>query len=249
MTTKEARLPSQVRCRRLVHFMIAMLQLCAVETVCAQSAVPGDLRAVVYHNAPFFIQEMSGMVDQIWPVDYDGDLLARNNRGPYVDSNGYHFVNVVNATPKVYYSVVETGLGPDEGYYLIGYYYYHAEDRGSIIVASNQGGHSNDMEGVWLVLKKSSTSPYGILRAALSEAHGALLPWVNDQQPMSPSPQGGWAGQIHMWTDNRYGHQRAVFGSAGRTHAAYGAQECATSGPTNPGMVLGSIELYGEFWF
>jgi hypothetical protein len=204
----------------------------------AQTSVPGDLRAVVYHNAPFFIAENLNYYDQIWPVDYDGDEIGSNN----VD-----YTTMVDGTPKVYYSVVETGLGPDAGYYLVGYYHYHVADAGSWLGGLHFGGHQHDMEGVWLVLRKSSFSPYGLPRAALTEAHAALLPVVAENYPVSPAPQGGWTGVIRSWRDNRYSHNRAVFGIAGRTHGTYVAETCNPARPVNPGMVPNSVEAYGSF--
>ena len=218
----------------------------------AQNTLPGTLRSVVYHNAPYFIQETHRVNDQIWPVDYDGDLYASNNRGPYVDPQGYHFPTVANATPKVYYSVVETGYGPDDGYYLIGYYHYHMQDDGFTIFGQMFSGHPNDMEGVWIALKKSSFWPYGKPMAALTEAHGALIPFYSDVLPDYPvSPQGGWAGRLQSWMDNRYGYNRPVIGVAVGTHGTYAAQDC--SGGTQPdyshgiGMWRFSVENFGTY--
>ncbi|MFL5617600.1 MAG: hypothetical protein ACJ79A_04295 [Gemmatimonadaceae bacterium] len=208
--------------------------------------LPSGLRSVVFHNAPYFIQEAHAVTDQIWPVDYDGDYLASNNTGPYaVAGSGYTMPYVSNATPKVYYSVVETGYGPDAGYYIIGYFHYHAQDLGfSILEFWGSAGHKNDMEGVWLVVQKSSLWPYGRPVLALTEAHAALIPyWSDTNLPdynAGPQPTGGFQGRLHSWMDTRYGHDRPVIGIAGDTHGTYAAQDC--SGHTLPNTAGSGLE-------
>jgi hypothetical protein len=196
--------------------------------------LPAGVRSVVFHNAPFFIEETAQWNDQIRPVDYDGDLMAYNN-GPYLTGCCTLVMpNMVPAIPKVYYSVVETSYGPDDGYYLIGYYHYHPEDTGFLLSAT----HSNDMEGVWLVVQKSSLLPYGRPVLALTEAHGALIPYWSDTNVQdynaAPQPAGGFQGRLHSWLDLRYQHDRVVFGIAGSTHGTYAAQDC--SGHTVPNI-------------
>lgn len=251
--------------RWLKRFFVTLVPFLAIPITSlaqSQNVLPGNLRSIVYHNAPFYIQEAAKENDQIWPVDYDGDLIGHNNLGGYisglgelgfwVENNDSLDFNLVAATPKIYYSVVETGYGPDDGYYLIGYYDYHARDDGFIAFGANWSGHQHDMEGVWLVIKKSSFAPYGTVVAGLTEAHGALIPYHTDavQSPWMNYPQGGWMGSLRSWRDSRYGGYRPVFGIRNGTHGTYAAQDC--SGQTSDydlgiGMWLGSVENYGEF--
>jgi len=218
----------------------------------AQGAAPGIIRSVVYRNAPFVIQEIEGgrpprYIDHILPLDFDGDALGSNN-----SSNALQF-EPVNGAPKLYYSAVETGYASDRGYYLVGYYFYHVMDDGVSPSGVNAGGHEHDLEGVWLVIKKSPYLPYGLPVAALSEAHGALIPWPKNSPGLmpTPTPTAGYTGYLESWLDTRYSSERVVFGVRSKTHGTYAAQDC--SGATQPDVSYGigmwkySVQNYGEF--
>jgi hypothetical protein len=124
-------------------------------------------------------------------------------------------------------SVVEIGPASDQGYYLVGYYIYHARDGGISVAGFTKAGHEHDLEGVWLVIKKSPYFQYGQVIAATSEAHGALIPAINYSETTAPSIEaaGGWPSPLEFWKDARYSTYRPVFGVRSLTHGTYPAQQ------------------------
>lgn len=218
----------------------------------AQTTLPGNLKEVVYRNAPFIMAETYDKFyvqrfDHIMPVDFDGDALGANNVNITPTT-------IVDGRPTVYYSVTETGYTSDQGYYFLGYYIYHVSDGGQDFSGFLAPGHDHDMEGVYFVVKKSPYYPLGTVVLSLAEAHGALIPSWNEDQSLvaGQSPVGGpWVGRVHFWTDSRYNAGRPVVAIRGRTHGTYMAQDC--SGLTQPnwsdgyGMWRNSVEDYGVY--
>lgn len=234
----------------MVAIVVGAAQMLAFgHRVQAQTSLPGNLKEIVYRNAPFIMAETYDRFyvqrfDHIMPVDFDGDELGANNTN--ITPN-----TIVDGRPTVYYSVTETGYTSDQGYYFLGYYIYHVNDGGQDFSGFLAPGHEHDMEGVYLVVKKSPYYPLGAVAISLAEAHGALIPSFNNAQSavdLAHSPAGGpWVGRIQFWTDGRYNTGRPVVAIRGRTHGTYMAEDC--SGATQPnwsdgyGMWLNSVEI------
>lgn len=175
---------SRLRSRRLWLRGCVLLTAVSFTSVVgrAQSTLPDYLRLVAQYNAPFLLNEAQptspGDYDQIIPVDWDGDEYAANN----IDAGRPN----VDRTPTVYFSIAESGIAndPSAGFYFVGYYWYHNRDGGFSIyvdgVHISDAGHPSDMEGAFFIVKKSPYFPYGYPILALSEAHGALIPYWLD---------------------------------------------------------------------
>ncbi|WP_426512188.1 hypothetical protein ACPPVO_17110 [Dactylosporangium sp. McL0621] len=97
---------------------------------------------------------IGGRADYLSKVDYDGDLVGRNN---WEHAPGYAL------RAYVYYSVVETGT-----HWYLTYMFFHPRDW--IDHPFFEGEHENDAEGVLLAVEKDG-SAYGVLRAAVTVAH------------------------------------------------------------------------------
>jgi hypothetical protein len=173
----------------------------------AQTVLPGNLKDIVYRNAPFIAAETYNYFyvqrfDHILPVDFDGDLLG-------ADNNSITPTTIVDGRPTIYYSVAETGYSSDHGYYFLGYYIYHVNDGGQDFIAADfrhvEGpGHEHDMEGVYFVVKKSPYFPLGVLTVALSEAHGALIPTENTaQSAVALGEHAPAGGNFRFFRENR----------------------------------------------
>lgn len=243
---------------------VVVLSLLAARTICAQTtAIPPSVQEAAYRYAPFIIHEVKKwpqhnpfdtprVYDHIVPMDFDGDNNASNNL-----SNGLSGTDYANLAPRVYYAAHETGYTSDAGYYFLLYFWYHIEDDGACFDGiCFDGGHPNDLEGAQLIIKKSAYSPYGVLVAATTQAHGAMIPYYNPQQNLVAAgvPAGGaWKGYTMSWTDWRLGGwQRPVVAIRAGTHGSYMAQDCSNNpygGTTLDrwGMWRGSVELYGNF--
>lgn len=131
----------------------------------------------------------------------------------------------------VYFSIEETGSGSDDGCYYIGYYFYHPVDGGSQ-VGIGFAGHEHDMEGIFLIVRKAPYIPYGQPIMALTQAHGAMLPYffpgrvdANVTQSLVDGV-GAWAGQMESWYDPSFGINRTVTAIRTSTHGTYMAQDC-----------------------
>lgn len=246
--------------------LVSLVRTCAVAAALvaltvsgarAQGTLPGGLRGVVARNAPFIIAETrdwdypSQAYDQIIPVDFDGDNDASNNAANAALATS----SWPGAVPKVYFSIHENSYASDSGYDFVGYYWYHARDDGFRVNGVEGAGHEHDMEGVWMIIKKSPYLPYGVIAVATSQAHGAMIPFLNPSQSLvsvgNPAGAGGYQGFVEFWTDPRYGSwQRPVVGIRSSTHGSYFAQDC--SGKSFPldagyGMWRGSWEERGGY--
>jgi hypothetical protein len=96
---------------------------------------------------------LSGRSDYLSRVDYDGDLVGRNNWDNAARSGA----------AAVYYDVVETST-----HWYITYLMYHARDW--VDHPFFEGEHENDGEGLTEMIEKDG-SEYGILRGIVTEAH------------------------------------------------------------------------------
>jgi hypothetical protein len=96
---------------------------------------------------------LSGRSDYLSRVDYDGDLVGRNNWDNAARSGA----------AAVYYDVVETST-----HWYITYLMYHARDW--VDQPFFEGEHENDGEGLTEMIEKDG-SGYGILRGIVTEAH------------------------------------------------------------------------------
>jgi hypothetical protein len=239
-----------------------------VVTVCSttalgQSTLSGYLRDVVSYHAPIIIAETADaepnpeVQDHILPVDFDDNDVASDNAQHAIDGL------VTNGAATAYFSIVETGSTFDRGYFFINYYFYHAQDGGahfhSIYGTIDRHGHDNDMEGVALIVKKSFFAPYGTVIAAYSEAHGALIPWINPSSGYSAGqPAGGrLQGYIRFWHDETFDVYRPVVAIRSGKHGTFMAQDCSGQtqyldlpmpGPApHYGMWMGSPESNGTY--
>lgn len=245
-------------------FAVGGVVALAPSAVRSQSTMPSYLQEVVSYHAPFFLHETAVNIpnveakDQILPVDFDGDLNGQNN---YDDA--YNPSSVVNGVPVVYTSVVETGATSDRGYYFLGYYLYHPQDGGqsfsTLLGQVVRPGHEHDFEGAYFVVKKSPYLPYGELQVALTQAHGALLPFVAVGAEYTGggaySPAGdGWVGIVNTWHDFGFPSYRPVVAVRARTHANYMAQNFANGDshfgidPNSPDTQMGAFvaQIHGD---
>jgi hypothetical protein len=226
------------RIRSRIWFGSWLLALGALTpTWVGSQTIPEYLKAVVSRTAPIIIHETSNgfsnveAKDHILPVDFDGNTIGADN---YV--NAFDPSRVLNGEPTIYYSVAETGTASDRGYYFIGYYVYHPGDGGGSWTASGvpivYHGHEHDLEGAYFVVKKTPWSPYGQIEVALTQAHGALIPYKNVSGSYSGNPAGGaYLGFINTWYDQTFSTWRPVVAIRTRTHGTYIAQDCSPSGP------------------
>ena len=224
---------------------LAIIAALGTARLSAQQAMTEELRNIVLYNAPYIIAETpddntvfeiygnpSGY-DHLLAVDFDNDYLGRNNTGNA--ANGY----IPRRIPTVYYSIEETSASDGTGFYYIGYYFYHPRDRGFTVDIYTNGGHQHDMEGVFLIVRKTSWNPYGTPVLAWSEAHGALIPYyapgfVDPNTALSEGNSSTWGGEIVFRFDADFGKLRPVVAIAQSTHGTYMAQAC---GPTaTPGV-------------
>lgn len=219
--------------RAYVLFGLGVSLTLPARAVDAQSTVTPQMEAIVRYNAPYIVEETTNdgslrhsLINHLLRVDFDGDLQGINN-GTNID-NDY----LVHREPVVYYTISETGSGPDEGFYYIGYYFYHAKDGGWKISAYTDHGHDHDLEGVYLVVRKDSYHPYGILELAWSQAHGAMIPYADSTYvdmgaTLGNNSAGYWGGKIHDYFDSSFGVNRPVVMVSLDTHATYVAQSCS----------------------
>ncbi len=226
----------------------------------AQTSLSSYLRDVVSYHAPIIIAETANseqnpeVQDHLLPVDLDGDNSAANNAQSVRDGV------VTSGLPTAYFSIVETGTSANKGYFFINYYFYHAQDGGVHfkygLLTISAHGHDNDMEGVALIVKKSFYAPYGTVVAAYSEAHGALIPWINPNATSPGAPAGGGiSGYIRFWHDGTFDVFRPVVAIRSAKHGTFMAQDC--SGQTeyfdlpwpgaHYGMWLNSPQLFGTY--
>jgi hypothetical protein len=96
---------------------------------------------------------LAGRSDYLARVDYDGDLVGRNN-----------WDNAARAgSAAVYYDVVETST-----HWFITYFFYHPRDWVDHPFFETE--HENDGEGLTEMIEKDG-SEYGVLRAMVTVAH------------------------------------------------------------------------------
>lgn len=227
----------------------------AVATCCffgrplsAQDAITSRLFDVVRYNAPAIIAEvqtqycstrpnqncapnlnLARQTDHLLPVDFDYDHLGNNSVSHLLAAY------VPDARPVVYYSIEETGMDDSEGFFYIGYYFYHAQDGGAYIAGQFvDRGHEHDMEGIFMVVQKQPYLPYGRPILAMTEAHGALLPFgvpgqIDFNQTLTTGGVGSWRGQVEFWYDSYFGVSRPVVAIRSGTHGTYMAQDCSAN--------------------
>jgi hypothetical protein len=158
-----------------------------------------------------------------------------------------------------YFSIVETGSSSASGYYFIGYYFYHPnQPRGSFstpVGTYTTDVHQHDFEGVWLVVQKSPYSPYGTLVGALTQAHGALIPFgrlTSDGAGLLYGANAGVAGYVYFWTDLSSGVKRPVVAIRSRIHGTFMAQDYTDRRTWGLHFGFGvnprSPELYGAYY-
>lgn len=200
----------------------------------AQSTINPTMEAIVRYNAPYIVEEtindgsaVRSLLNHLLRVDFDNNLTGSDN------AYNLNSDNLTFREPVVYYSIAETGDGPDVGFYYIGYYFYHGRDRGFNVGPAHDPGHDHDMEGVYMVVRKDSYHPYGILELAWSQAHGAMIPYADSTYvDMGPAlanngGPGRWGGKIHDYYDASFGVNRPVVMVALDDHATYVAQSCS----------------------
>ena len=228
--------------RYLCGALAAALSLLHSSRVTAQ--ISSNLLNEVYTWAPLILAETDNQIchrcyDHILSINFDADWDATNN---WVASLSQGSLPDTRAT--IYFSAVESGTSTSDGYYFLGYYFYHAKDAGANCCGFAEP-HENDLEGVFLVVKKDAYVPQGKLMAALTQAHGALLPYVADgdtyagggnhpccQEDGHTAP---WIGKVMstwVWWDVT-DHPIVILRA--RDHAAYMAYNCTAI-----------IQQYGE---
>jgi hypothetical protein len=122
-----------------------------------------DRAALAQRWAPIHYQDvdptgshaLSGRADYITRVDFDGDLVARNN---WENAGGASASFAAHA----YYSVVETS-----SHWFIVYMFFHPRDWTDSFFDTE---HENDSEGLLVTVQRDG-SQYGILRSAVTVAH------------------------------------------------------------------------------
>jgi hypothetical protein len=189
----------------------------------------------VSHNAPIIVQETNDdftnveAKDHILAVDFDGNFIGADNY-----DNAFDPTRVQNGEATIYYSASETGSASDRGYYYLGFYIYHPGDGGVSFESMGAQwvahGHEHDLEGAYFIVKKTPWSPYGELQVALTQAHGALLPYkkANATYVGNNVPAGGpFMGFINLWYDQTFATWRPVVAVRSRTHGTYIAQDCS----------------------
>ena len=201
--------------------------------------IPDYLLNAVYTWSPLIIAETHNLLcgrcsEQILPINFDGDWDATNN-----SSNAGLHGDLSDTRPTVYFSAVESGTSSSDGYYFLGYYFYHANDAGINCCVKSEP-HENDLEGAFFVVKKDPYVPQGQLYAALTQAHGALFPYFGPSNTYLSNGNGGnnlpccndaghiapWVGVIHVtwvWWD---ANNHPIVILRGRDHAAYMASNC-----------------------
>jgi hypothetical protein len=107
---------------------------------------------------------LSGRSDYITRVDFDGDLVGRNN---------WENAGAPNAdlSAHAYYSVVETST-----HWFITYMFFHPRDW---VDHPFDAEHENDAEGALLSIERDG-STYGVLRSAITVAHLDFFSYVPD---------------------------------------------------------------------
>ena len=244
---------TRFRAPRLLAAVVIGLGLCR-KGEAQTTTIPDALRDVAYYNAPYIAAEVHTRTtldayaysaigtEQLVSIDLDHNLDGSDN---YTHAMTNPFG--MNPTATVYYSAHETGYASDKGYYILSYYFYHVLDMGFSAAIGYDAGHEHDLEGVTLIFKKTPYMPYGSLSAALTQAHGALLPWIpTTTLGEDNTPAGAAVGYVEKWNDSRYNYQwsRAVVALAAGDHAAYMAQNCNPNYPYSGG---GADNGYGVY--
>lgn len=215
-----------IRAFAIGSFVAASLSASA--SVCLAQTVPSYLQEIVEMNAPLIIQETDApdhgtrqiRFNHLLRFDFDGDFNGLNQ------DESASFGPTPKADPAAYYSVVETA----DAYY-IGYYYYHVQDGGTSVADVNLPGHLHDLEGIWEIVEKGALYPFGHMRLALTQAHGAMLPFYDSTSFPNSPPIVGIPGElqaypvgfIHRWDDGD-GVLRPVVAIRASTHGTYMAQ-------------------------
>ena len=200
------------------------------------TVIPPQVENMARMWAPLVLQatdspsgtQTSFKINHFAAVDFDGDADMSNNTDHAEALQPWY-----NTEATVYYSAVETGDDFGNGYFFLNYYFYHVQDTGTPWVGNY--GHTHDMEGVQLLIKKSPYTPRGYIVSALTEAHGGLLPYLPWQLNWgNPQPAGGFAaGELNFLRDSwPNGTIRPVIVSAARSHGVYAPQACG--GTYNP---------------
>jgi hypothetical protein len=236
---------------------------------------PQRLVDVVRYNAPAIIAEVrtanpncdncnfyrNRITDHLIATDFDGDQSGWN-QVTNMDADLGRMDARYDTRPVVYYSIEET-----ENFYFIGYYFYHIRDGGTFIDGVTfDSGHDSDLEGIFLLVQKLPYDPYGHPIAAVTEAHGALLPfgvpgWIDwDHAQTNVSGIGAFAGQVEFWHDYTMNRDRPIAAIRSSTHGTYMAQDCSpystsyfwdgfgASGPNNNGYATACVHRDAASW-
>lgn len=211
--------------------LVSAIALLPVSRQAGAQALPAYLLDVVYHNAPIIVAETynafnnAEAADHLLKVDFDCNNLGSDNARNII------YGTVCDGGPYAYFSIAETGTTSSSGYYFIGYYFYHPrQPAGTIYIGSIAVGksdtHEHDLEGVWFIVKKSPYTPYGTLYGAVSEAHGALIPYVRKDggAPGVAAVEGNF-GYLNFWYQPTTGITRPVVMIRAATHGTYMAQD------------------------
>lgn len=205
---------------------------------------PQRLIDVVRYNAPAIIAEVrtanpncdncnfyrNRITDHLIAANFDGDDSGWDQVTD-MDANAGPMDTRYDTRPVVYYSIEETA-----NFYFIGYYFYHVRDGGIFIDGVTwDSGHDSDLEGIFLLVEKLPYDPYGHPIAAVTEAHGALLPfgvpgWLDwNHAQTNVSGIGAFAGQVEFWHDYTMNRDRPIAAIRSSTHGTYMAQDCSSN--------------------
>lgn len=169
---------------------------------------------IVHYWAPLWYQDTAAdsfRADFITNFDYDGNWVGKDN---WENLHNYELL------AYIYYSFIET-----EDHWFLGYYDFHPRDW-------SQGGwffeHENDMEGVVLIVQKSSEG-CGTLLVMIIQAHNEY--WSYTAASWITGAKGETIdGQIEMERLDTYdvkvsfqGHNHPIVYVEAKGHGVYGS--------------------------
>jgi hypothetical protein len=157
------------RCRIAAALTLALMSIGVVAPAPARAATGRAELALRW--APIHYQDvdatgahaLGGKSDYLTRIDFDGDLLGRNNW----DRAGEPGVSFAAAA---YYSVAETAT-----HWYLTYFFFHPRDW--VDHPFFESEHENDGEGVLLAVEKDG-SAYGVLRSAVTVAHSDFFSYT-----------------------------------------------------------------------
>ena len=176
----------------------------------SQCSYASSYEKLVFNYAPIHYQATDGdraFSDFITAIDYDGDWISDNNW-----DNFYYG----NLSATVNYMVVES-----ENHFFITYAFFHPQDWAPGTSPNQE--HENDLEGIMLIVEKTTGTAYGKLQAAISVFHKdfhSFIPADSDFQAGSESID----GEINFKLDYEQ-HVRAISAQEPQGHGAKMAQK------------------------